>query len=72
MFVIKGINNLISGHEEIKGTDLFIKIVDELTHECIHTLSEEVTTFETYEQAETIAQKQIIGAFENFQIIEKK
>lgn len=72
MFVIKGINNLISIDKNIKGTDLYIKIVDELTHQCINTLSEEVTTFETYEQAETTAQKQIIGAFENFQIIEKK
>lgn len=72
MFIIKGMNNLVSAHEEIKGTDLFIKIVDEFQHQCIETLNEEVTTFETYEEAETIAQKQIIGAFENFKIIEKK
>ena len=72
MFVIKGINNLVATGEESRGKDFFIKITDEVSHTCLTALNKEVTRFETFEKAETTAQKQIIGAFQNFEIIEEK
>lgn len=72
MFIIKGINNLVATSEESKGKDFFIKITDYVTHTCVPTLNKEVTRFKTSQEAEEVGTKQIIGAFQDFEIIEEK
>jgi hypothetical protein len=72
MFIIKGKNLTVAENHEHLGQDFFIKITGDLSHTCVSTVNKEVTRFTTAQEAEETAKKQIIGAFQDFEIIEEK